>query len=70
MEAATQMGREHAPHVTMEIDGGLRPGNVAQGVRAGAGAVVCGSGLFGPEGRAAAIAAMKSGIAQGVASPA
>ncbi|MCW2924547.1 MAG: hypothetical protein JWM98_1951, partial [Thermoleophilia bacterium] len=51
---------------TIEIDGGLKPGNVAAGVQAGARAVVCGSGLFGPEGKSAAIAAMKSGIADGL----
>ena len=70
IEAAAQMVREHAPHVTIEIDGGLKPGNVARGVGAGARSVVCGSGLFGPEGKAAAIAAMKAGISEGAASPA
>lgn len=69
IEAASAIVMEHAPHVTIEIDGGLKPGNVAKGVRAGARAVVCGSGLFGPEGKAAAIAAMKAGIADGVAAP-
>jgi ribulose-phosphate 3-epimerase len=63
IEAARALIDERAPHITLEIDGGLKPGNVAAGVAAGARAVVCGSGLFGPEGKAAAIAAMKSGIA-------
>ncbi|MCW2923933.1 MAG: ribulose-phosphate 3-epimerase, partial [Thermoleophilia bacterium] len=57
IEAARQLVSEHAPHITIEIDGGLKPGNVAAGVQAGARAVVCGSGLFGPEGKSAAIAA-------------
>jgi ribulose-phosphate 3-epimerase len=61
--AARQLLDERAPHVTLEVDGGLKPNNVATAVSTGARAVVCGSGLFGPEGKAAAIAAMKSGIA-------
>jgi ribulose-phosphate 3-epimerase len=65
IEAAHALVAERAPHVTIEVDGGLKPGNVAAAVRVGAGAVVCGSGLFGPEGSAAAIEAMKTGIAQG-----
>ena len=63
IEAARALIDERAPHVTLEIDGGLKPNNVAAGVAAGARAIVCGSGLFGPEGKAAAIAAMKTGIA-------
>jgi ribulose-phosphate 3-epimerase len=70
IEAAQQLVAERAPHITVEVDGGLKPGNVATAVRAGARAVVCGSGLFGSEGKPAAIAAMKSGIADGVATPA
>ncbi|MCW2972547.1 MAG: ribulose-phosphate 3-epimerase [Thermoleophilia bacterium] len=63
IEAARALVADRAPHVKIEIDGGLKPGNVAAGVEAGATMVICGSGLFGPEGKAAAIAAMKSGIA-------
>ncbi|MCZ4495606.1 MAG: ribulose-phosphate 3-epimerase [Thermoleophilia bacterium] len=66
IEAARALVAERAPHVTVEVDGGLKPGNVAAAVSAGARAVVCGSGLFGPEGKAAAIAAMRSGIASGI----
>lgn len=62
IEAARKLLDEYAPHVTLEIDGGLKPGNVAQGVTAGARAIVCGSGLFGPEGKAQAIAAMRKGM--------
>lgn len=65
IEAAAALVADRAPHVTIEVDGGLKPGNVARAVQGGAGAVVCGSGLFGPEGKVAAIAAMKSGIADG-----
>lgn len=57
---------ERAPHVNLEVDGGLKPGNVAAAVAAGARSVVCGSGLFGPEGKVVAIGAMKEGIAQSV----
>lgn len=52
-----------APHVTLEVDGGLKPGNCGRAVAAGARGVVCGSGLFGPEGKAAAITAMREGFA-------
>jgi len=67
IEAARRLVDERTPHVTIEVDGGLKPGNVARAVEAGAHAVICGSGLFGPEGKTAAIAAMNDGIAQGVA---
>jgi ribulose-phosphate 3-epimerase len=62
IRAATKLVATHASHVTIEVDGGLKPGNVAAAVNAGARAVVCGSGLFGPEGKAAAIAAMQAGM--------
>ena len=65
IEAARDLVAERAPHITVEVDGGLKPGNVARAVQAGARAVVCGSGLFGPEGKSAAIKAMKDGIAAG-----
>jgi len=63
IEAARALVAERAPHVSIEIDGGLKPNNVAAGVEAGANMIICGSGLFGPEGKPAAIAAMKAGIA-------
>lgn len=53
-----------APHVTLEVDGGLKPGNVGRAIEAGARAVVCGSGLFGPEGKRAAVTAMRAGYEQ------
>jgi ribulose-phosphate 3-epimerase len=65
IEAARELVAERAPHITVEVDGGLKPGNVARAVQAGARAVVCGSGLFGAEGKVAAIKAMKDGIAAG-----
>lgn len=67
IEAAATLLERDAPHVTLEVDGGLKPANVARAVQAGARAVVCGSGLFGPEGKPAAIKAMKDGIAAGAA---
>jgi ribulose-phosphate 3-epimerase len=66
IERARQLIDERAPHVTLEVDGGLKPGNVARAVQAGARSVVCGSGLFGPEGKQAAIAAMNEGIEAGI----
>lgn len=58
---------ERAPHVRLEVDGGLKPGNVHAAVEAGARAIVCGSGLFGPEGKKTAVTAMREGIARGAA---
>jgi ribulose-phosphate 3-epimerase len=63
IERARKLIDERAPHVTLEVDGGLKPHNVAKAVNAGARMVVCGSGLFGPEGKRAAIEAMQNGIA-------
>ncbi len=67
IERAARIAAEHAPHLTIEVDGGLKPHNVADAVRCGARAVVCGSGLFGPEGKVSAIGAMKGGIAEAFA---
>lgn len=66
IEKARALLDERAPHVMLEVDGGLKPGNVSRAVSAGATAVICGSGLFGPEGKQRAIADMKQGIASGV----
>jgi ribulose-phosphate 3-epimerase len=66
IERARKLIDERAPHIELEVDGGLKPGNVHNAIEAGARRVVCGSGLFGPEGKAAAIAAMNDGIARGV----
>lgn len=63
IERARSLLDERAPHVLLEVDGGLKPGNVGRAVSAGARAVICGSGLFGPEGKQQAIGDMKSGIA-------
>ncbi|MBC7643905.1 MAG: ribulose-phosphate 3-epimerase [Thermoleophilia bacterium] len=57
---------EHFPGIRLEVDGGMKPTNVDQAVAAGARAIVCGSGLFGPEGKTAAVAAMKAGMTAGV----
>ncbi len=66
IERARIMIDDRAPHVTLEVDGGLKPGNCGRAVAAGARGVVCGSGLFGPEGKAAAIGAMRTGFAAGM----
>lgn len=63
IERASELIKSQAPHIRLEVDGGLKPGNVAQAVRLGVDAVVCGSGLFGPEGKVTAAAAMREGIA-------
>jgi ribulose-phosphate 3-epimerase len=67
IRAARALIDERAPHVRLEVDGGLKPGNVAAAIDAGARAVVCGSGLFGPEGKKTAVTAMREGIARGAA---
>ena len=64
IERARALLDERAPHVSLEVDGGLKPGNVGRAVQAGARAVVCGSGLFGPEGKTGAVAAMREGFAK------
>lgn len=66
IERAHAMLEAQAPHVTLEVDGGLKPGNCGRAVAAGARGVVCGSGLFGPEGKPAAIDAMRDGFAAGM----
>lgn len=60
--AARELIDERADHITLEVDGGLKPGNVARAIEAGATRVVCGSGLFGPEGKEQAVAAMREGL--------
>ena len=70
IERARQLIDERGLDIQLEVDGGLKPGNVARAIQAGARRVVCGSGLFGPEGKQAAIKAMKDGIAAGANAPA
>ncbi len=67
IRAARRLLDERAPHIELEVDGGLKPGNVHEAIAAGARRVVCGSGLFGPEGKQQAIAAMNAGIQRGAA---
>ena len=59
---ARQLVDERAPDAILEVDGGLKPHNVARSVSMGARAIVCGSGLFGDEGKVAAIQAMRDGM--------
>ena len=47
--------------VHIEVDGGVKPGNVGRFASAGADVLVSGSGVFKAEDRAAAIAALSAG---------
>lgn len=62
IERARQIIDEQYPGIRLEVDGGMKPDTVGMAVDAGARAIVCGSGLFGPEGKASAVAAMKTGM--------
>jgi ribulose-phosphate 3-epimerase len=42
-----RMIQERAPHVSLEIDGGVTPANIAEIARAGVDTFVAGSALFG-----------------------
>ena len=66
IERARAIIDEQFPGVRLEVDGGMKPDTVGRAVAAGARAIVCGSGLFGPEGKPAAVAAMKAGMFSGV----
>jgi ribulose-phosphate 3-epimerase len=46
----------------IEIDGGVKTGNIAQCVHAGASVVVCGSSVYNPEAVAESIAALRAAI--------
>ena len=47
--------------IRLEVDGGVKPGNIGEIASAGADTFVAGSAVFGAEDRAAAIAALRSG---------
>ena len=51
--------------IILEVDGGVKPGNVAQVVGAGADAVVAGSAIFGDQQLARNVAALKSAAGDG-----
>ena len=53
-----------APHVRLEIDGGVKPGNIGAIAAAGADTFVAGSAIFGKEDYAAVVAEMKAAVAQ------
>lgn len=55
--------------VRLEIDGGVKVGNIAGIARAGADTFVAGSAVFGTKDYAATIAAMRAEIARGLAPP-
>lgn len=54
---------DHNPACRLEVDGGIKPGNIRRVVEAGADAIVAGSAIFGPDLSVAdAIAALRSAI--------
>jgi ribulose-phosphate 3-epimerase len=50
--------------VRLEIDGGIKPGNIADAARAGADTFVAGSAIFGTSDYAATIASMRRALAE------
>ena len=56
--------------IRLEVDGGVKPDNIAEIARAGADTFVAGSAVFGSADWAATIAALKAGAAQGATAPA
>ena len=60
---AAQTGR----HIRLEVDGGVKPDNIAEIARAGADTFVAGSAVFGSADWAATIAALKTGARSGLA---
>ncbi len=65
----TQIRRLGIP-VDIEVDGGIKAGNVGEVVRAGANVIVSGSGIFRTKDYAKTIAGMKAGIARASATKA
>jgi ribulose-phosphate 3-epimerase len=51
--------------IRLEVDGGVKPDNIAEIARAGADTFVAGSAVFGSADWAATIAALKAGAARG-----
>ena len=60
---AAQTGR----HIRLEVDGGVKPDNIAEIARAGADTFVAGSAVFGSADWATTIAALKAGARSGLA---
>jgi ribulose-phosphate 3-epimerase len=60
---AAQTGR----HIRLEVDGGVKPDNIAEIARAGADTFVAGSAVFGSADWASTIAALKTGARSGLA---
>ena len=56
--------------IRLEVDGGVKPDNIAEIARAGADTFVAGSAVFGSADWAATIAELKAGAAQGATAPA
>ena len=60
---AAQTGR----HIRLEVDGGVKPDNIAEIARAGADTFVAGSAVFGSADWTVTIAALKAGARTGIA---
>ncbi|HBX43944.1 MAG TPA: ribulose-phosphate 3-epimerase [Deltaproteobacteria bacterium] len=65
----SQISRAGLP-VDIEADGGIKPDNVAEVVRAGANVIVSGSGIFGTKDYGKTIAEMRKNIRRAVSAPA
>ncbi len=55
---------QRAPHVEIEVDGGVKPANVAEVARAGANVFVAGSAVFGAKDYGEAIRLLRRGASE------
>ena len=66
-EKLDRYAAERGRYIALEVDGGIKPGNIARVAAAGADTFVAGSAVFGagsPEGYAKVIADMKAAVAE------
>ncbi len=61
--------RDERPELEIEVDGGLNPQTAVRAGSAGANVIVAGTSVFRADDPARAIAALRAGAAQGLASP-
>lgn len=64
IERASQWIQAHAPHIWLEVDGGITPENAGQVVSAGARVLVAGSSVFGASSLKAGVDALKQAAFQ------
>ncbi|MCW5934524.1 MAG: ribulose-phosphate 3-epimerase [Fimbriimonadia bacterium] len=64
IERAAQWLQTHAPHIWLEVDGGITPENAGQVVSAGARVLVAGSSIFGASSLKAGVDALKQAAFQ------